>query len=51
MNQTTKKFKKLDKKLYKALNKSFGLKKYTFFGDMHKGHLLLVVTGKERPEA
>ncbi len=51
MNQTTKKLKKLDKKFYKALSKSFGLKKYIFLGDMHKGYLTLVITGKERKSA
>jgi len=47
---STKKLKKLEKKFYKALDKSFGLKKYTFFGDMRGGYLTVVITGKERPE-
>lgn len=48
MNKTTKKLKKLEKKFFKALDKSFGLKEYVFFGDMRKGHLNIVITGEER---
>lgn len=50
MNGTTKKLKKLDKQFYKALNRAFGIKKYTFFGDMRGRYLTVVITAKERPE-
>ena len=48
MNKTTKKFKKLEKKFSKALDKQFGMKELVFLGDMHKGVLTLVITGEER---
>lgn len=51
MSKSTKKLKKIDKQLYRMLNKSFGIKKYLYLGDMHEGYLTLVVTAKERKEA
>ncbi len=46
--KTTKKLKKLEKKFHKALEKAFGLKEYSFFADIRKGELILVITGEER---
>lgn len=48
MSETTKKLKKLDKKLNRKLQKLFGPMTLDFFGDMHKGHLTLVITGHEK---
>jgi hypothetical protein len=48
MTKSTKKLKKIEKQFYKALDKSFGLKDWAFIGDMHKGHLAIVITAKEK---
>jgi hypothetical protein len=47
-NKTVRKWKKIEKNMYKLLDKEFGLKKYMFFGDMSGGHCTVVITGKER---
>lgn len=48
MNKTTKRLKRVEKKLYKLLDKKFGIKKYSFIGDMYNGELFVVVHAKEK---
>lgn len=48
MGKSTNSLKKIEKRLHKQSDKLFGLKKWSFLGDMHKGHLIIVVHATER---
>ena len=49
MSKSTKKLKKLERDLCVRLDNDFdGLKRWRFFGTMQNGHLVIMITAKEK---
>ncbi len=46
-NKTVEKWKRIEPKMQKLLDKEFGIRKYQFLGDCYKGRFLVVITAKE----